>query len=261
MVIPRSVQLKLDRATHHLTTLQEQVESFLADKPYAERRVLEHNGHDHVFVWDKFSPTPDVFALIAGDAVHNLRSALDHLAFALAEAGAHKKAASLSPAQAARIEFPITRSEDDFLQKLGRGVLRNVEPNAKAFIEVSQPYRSSLPHPEAHFLSIIAKLDNTDKHRTLNITGWAASVQKDNWPSALHGIEFQRPRTPRYESGAEIGRFVFDVPQAESAVPVSFGWGVQIPIPGRVPYEICALIRGFLRDTQVGIVDPLVRYL
>lgn len=139
MSMPKGVQLKLDRAKEHVNALDHEVKRFLDDKPYSARRVLEDDGTQHIFLWERFSPLPDCLALMAGDAIHNLRSCLDHMAVALAKAGAATQGVMMTPEEEARIQYPVARSDEEFIKQLRRGRLLYVEPRAQAFMKDRQP--------------------------------------------------------------------------------------------------------------------------
>ena len=262
MPIPKTIELKFNQATKHVETLEKAIRSFLKDEPYAAERVINADGTQHVFNWERFTPPPDCFGLIAGDAVHNVRSALDHLAVALAEAGAKAKGTTMSENEIARLEFPITLSEDNFAYKLHRGSLRHVEPLAKAFIESNQPYNLVPKDPAADTLNTIAVLDNTDKHRTLNVTGWASTIQQENWPFDVAMTRFEPPRgVLRFEVGAEIGRFVFPTPRAEVEVPVTFEWGISMVVPRWTYGDVVSMLNLLIYTARTRVVDQLVKYV
>lgn len=81
-------RLKVERAQHHLADLQQQVTDWLATAPEPEftQEVLD-GGHTHVVRLDRAPKTPQSWSLILGDALHNLRSALDLLAWQAVIAG------------------------------------------------------------------------------------------------------------------------------------------------------------------------------
>jgi hypothetical protein len=229
--IPQSVKLKLRRVDEHMNALDESIKAFLEPKPYGARRILERDGAEHVFVWDGYIEPPDDFGLIAGDAIHNLRSSLDHLALALAIAGASTKGVSMTQKKVARIQFPVVASPSEFAEQLRRGRLEYVEPAVQAFIEDSQPYRMTPKAPKANNLFVLSALDNADKHRVLTTAGLASSIMKIDWPPALEQTPLQNPQPPvSYKDGAEICRFVFPTPQREVDVPVEFVWGFTLLI-------------------------------
>ena len=80
MDIPPGVIAKLNRADRHIVDLGDLVERFLTSQPFAVERVVSEDGRRHVVRWTRTAEIPVEISLVAGDAVHNLRSALDHLA-------------------------------------------------------------------------------------------------------------------------------------------------------------------------------------
>ena len=112
----------------------------------------------------------DRVSLVLGDAIHNLRSALDHLVFQLAvvhtgETVRHER----------RIQFPIVTSSTKFADEVGRR-LAEVNPVHVRTIESFQPcsgHRWWAPHTyysdqmggEFHPLAMLRRLSNVDKHR------------------------------------------------------------------------------------------------
>lgn len=96
-----------------------------------------------------------------GDAIHNLRSALDHLAFALADLDSPNRGED-------RItQFPITRTLEQF-EATPR--LRFLSDHHRAMVKREQPWVvSPPPHVADHPLSILEELDNADKHRVIHV--------------------------------------------------------------------------------------------
>lgn len=83
------VRQKLIRAREHLETFQSDVTSYAASDPYRivrkfEDHIPEKSGRPGLTWRAKVDAPPSLLlAVIAGDCLHNLRSALDHLAWAL----------------------------------------------------------------------------------------------------------------------------------------------------------------------------------
>ena len=78
-----SAKQKIHRADHHISDLERQFAAFVAEKPH--RLVIETDAiSGDTFLRLRFlKPIPPAFALIIGDAVHNMRCALDHIAWEL----------------------------------------------------------------------------------------------------------------------------------------------------------------------------------
>lgn len=209
MAIPESVRLKLDRASEHLEELEGEIQKFLSSEPYAVKRVQEPNSGEIVFYWERYILPPARLGLIVGDSIHNLRSALDHLALALAETGAASAGKTLTEREMARIQFPITKSLNNFNKELKAGRLAYIAPNTQSVIEQQQPYHTSHPPHDNSVLVIVQRLDNRDKHRALNLLGTIPSVGRVNWPKPLtRGSNLQYPKYRCTEPGAELCRIL-----------------------------------------------------
>src|SRR5262245_23363930 len=89
-----------------------------------------------------------------GDTVHNLRSALDHLAWQLVEAN--------GGAPTDKTAFPMSNSADAFESARGRQ-MKGIASDAQELIRSVQAYHS---YHNRH-LAALAALDNVDKHRLL----------------------------------------------------------------------------------------------
>src|ERR1035438_2847038 len=161
---------KIDRAREHVNALDKTIGRFLKTEPSEGERRLKAKDRIHEYVLVRYTEPPDCLGLLVGDAVHNLRSALDHVAFELAAKGAQAVGRTMTPQQARRIQYPIADCSNDFKSQLNRGWVRYVESVPKALVERYQPYHLNREHPERTVPACLASLDNTDKHRTVVTT-------------------------------------------------------------------------------------------
>lgn len=97
-------------------------------------------------------------SLAIGEIVHNLRSSLDQLAWALVPASEMRR---LTHRQRIGIRFPMVRSRARYLSSIHRR-LPGVDSEHLATIERYQPYRRA---PAGRAVRILQSLSNTDKHR------------------------------------------------------------------------------------------------
>jgi hypothetical protein len=110
---------------------------------------------------DRLRPVPPEIALITGDAVHNLRSALDHLIRQLLIA--NRK----DPEEYPRSAFPVWRSEADY--EAGRpGDAEGISKPALDILDRLKPYKGG-----NDALWRLRQLDVVDKHRLLLAVGSA----------------------------------------------------------------------------------------
>lgn len=148
---------KVRRARHHYDALTAAIDSYLAIPPYRiDERLV---GDERVLRASASTEPPLELALMLGDLVQNLRSALDHLAWAFA------KTAKRNPMR--RTQFPILdKPPKDFDRE--RQVLDIPEP-VRRIMEAMQPYQQDDPigHLIGMELATLRELSNRDKHRVL----------------------------------------------------------------------------------------------
>ena len=79
---------KIKRAKEHFRVLEGSIHAFRTGthKPYEIATKRDPKTRELVYYVTRADPVPYSISLIAGDVVHNLRSALDHLACHLVEA-------------------------------------------------------------------------------------------------------------------------------------------------------------------------------
>lgn len=153
MPSPRSgIDAKFNRARALAEEAQQLIVQYLAADPFGAVRVegpdgsVQHVAHIRV-------PVPDELALVIGDAAHNARSALDHLAYGLVLANGAK------PGR--HTQFPIADKEVGYGDRL-RKDLSGASKEHREQVRAICPWASG-----DHDLWLLHKLDVTDKHRLL----------------------------------------------------------------------------------------------
>lgn len=174
---------KLKRAKTHIDAFHEVVGRDLGPHPILYP-TLEHRFEPDqgaiVFRIKSLVKINDDWSLIIGDAVHNLRSALDYLAWQLAvryfkgvEADAFKVRS--------HIQFPIVTkkahwSTDKYARYMTRADRRELE-HIQPFNMDGDAVALHLPHP----LIMLQELSNADKHREIQfVNGCAATISFRN---------------------------------------------------------------------------------
>ncbi len=163
MTIKPSFESKLDRAEQHLQELQAEIERWIKSHPYRITDELDPKTDDNIICGQLLGPTPPLILQLVGDCLQNLRSCLDHLAYALALANKE----SLTDAEVSRIAFPIFRY-GAFFETRGLSKIRFLSRRAQAVIKRLQPCYTK--HPTSHLLWHLETLNNIDKHRRLLIS-------------------------------------------------------------------------------------------
>ncbi|WP_019874367.1 hypothetical protein [Sporichthya polymorpha] len=170
---------KIGRARQHGLELQGRLATWAA---IANPRPVATISSDRLS-WEvrlsKFDPPPLLeWALILGDAIHNLRAALDVLVWA------HADEAGLTTGQAKSIAFPVWTDESAWNQKADR-TLKGVPLDVVARIRQCQPFERPAEERSSDPLVILSDLDNRDKHRLALTT--IAELHEAKWQ---HAVEF-----------------------------------------------------------------------
>lgn len=164
----RSVDLKLARAAAQVGALDESVTAWVNANPLVAKCELRDGRLGFRVTQQEFQqPAPlDQWGLLAGECVHNLRSSLDNLTFALARLQRDP------PEKPGRIAFPIY-TERALFEKNGKANVDQVPAAAAALIERLQPFQrdgsAALGTPDRDALVLLQWLSNTDKHRVPSV--------------------------------------------------------------------------------------------
>jgi len=165
---------KVNRAKQHRDALEGYISETFSVKsnlPTLGAKFDTESGEHIVYInrITDLGPFFDNVAVFVGDVVHNLRCALDHLAFQLA---LYHRDGSLTPQQERAVQFPISDSEEKFRKKRDR-YLGYIAPEHRTIIEGLQPYHGLAGRPDSwsgpyiHQLALLRNLSDTDKHRML----------------------------------------------------------------------------------------------
>jgi len=152
-VAQHSAFLKLERAKTHLAELKRLVESFYESPPWEIlNRINPENENRREYYISNAKEMPNEILLVTGDILHNLQSALDHIAYGLCSGSTERKE---------RIYFPIADSKADY-EKNKAAWTKGMSREAKAKLDELKPYRGG-----NDALWRLKKLNNIDKHRLL----------------------------------------------------------------------------------------------
>jgi len=159
---------KVDRAHVHVDDLRKAiVEASDGRGPpriLSTRREYDAEAEDVLFIAERMTEAGDGWGLIIGDAVHNLRCALDHLWWQLATDHLGRKP---TDEEAREIQFPILTnlSPEKFRD---HRFLRHVCPEVAEKAERFQRYDAG--EDQLLLLTVLAELSNHDKHREIRPT-------------------------------------------------------------------------------------------
>ncbi len=252
-----SWRLKIERAKHHLVELEAKISAYGDRKPYEIRRERERGAkHNRRFVLH-FTEKPDPeIAIVMGDVIHNLRSALDHLAVAVAPRNRQSKAS-----------FPIfasdpwaTNADGGYVDAKARDrfehAVKDMPADAVAFLKELQPYanpsrwpalRETLrlkdtrlgyrfEYPDTHMLTVLSRLENNDKHcRLVAVVG---GLEQAVCTATFDGRSLGEENIfPLCADGATVYRtgYPIPVPRPEPEVQVEIRGTVQVAVRIRKP--------------------------
>lgn len=206
-----SARAKLTWAQEHLNTLEQEVRAFFGAHPYPVSHEVDRATGYHRWKVELGRPLPDRWPLIAGDCAHNVRSALDHLAWQLAGAQPDDRTT----------QFPIF-IDPDLFRSVGLRQIRPIPPRPQALIKWLQPHRrADPPHDPLWTLQV---LDAEDKHKTLTL---ALGVTEE--------VELQPVIPPysrlKHELGLIVGPFDTSIPDAV----IAEGPFIAYPLKGGPP--------------------------
>lgn len=254
--VPGSLEpprLKIERAKKHIRDLEVAVKRFLDSNPYGLVPNEDTKaGKQPPRVSVREDP-PDELSLIAGDAIHNLRSALDLLVWQLVLANGS------TPHD--RTGFPMFRSKEAFEAGDMRPIV-GVSSTAEEAIKALKPY----PGGDDTLWSL-HRLDIADKHRFLLIVGLAlrSVTMLMAFPGATEGIGLQIDLNQKEDKffplkdGAELFPEFFDAlaltplpiqPDFQLAFDVAFGEGAVVKGEPLVPtlFQIADYVEGIVES-------------
>jgi hypothetical protein len=173
-----SAWLKWGRAVMHAQALEDDLEAFSEhgnrDPLQSVRAQYYPERHGFGVVVVEVETIPNRFSLPFGDVAHNFRSALDNLAWALVSRGTTPPGSGkLTPDQERSVYFPYAASRVWFNAQIkeptggDRLKLPGVRRADSAKVRARQPYHYSAQNRPMHVLELLASVDNSDKHRTI----------------------------------------------------------------------------------------------
>jgi hypothetical protein len=166
---------KLARADEHLSTLYRETDRWGDGDPFRIVRRSNADGSVHLFSL-RIHAQPDVWrwALLLGDALHNMRCALDHIVYALAV----RQTGQDPPVDDSLLMFPICSDLEHWKNpRVQRRIACLNEPTCAA-IERVQPYNRIKAGQWFMPLWWLAQLNDIDKHRLPHIAVVAAHADE-----------------------------------------------------------------------------------
>ncbi len=147
-----NARLKIGRANEHVRDLEARQAAFFASGACLFSFVQDAEAAVAYFKFTQLKPIPPEFALIAGDAIHNYRAALDQLIWEII--------GPLNPPSPKLVQFPFGENAKSFESVI------NTRQIQRAGKKVVQAIRDTKPYPEGNGeLYWLHELDILDKHK------------------------------------------------------------------------------------------------
>jgi hypothetical protein len=151
---------KVERANKHIRDLNTAIVAFMATNPYKVLAKHDAQTRKPVYYLADVQPVPAEIPVILGDAIHGLRTALDHLAQQLYLVGS---GASVSRRETS---FFIAPKASEYKRVVG-GKVEKMRREAIEALAALEPYKGG----KGNDFWILHGLNNIDKHRSLMAAG------------------------------------------------------------------------------------------
>jgi hypothetical protein len=253
-----SSTLKLVWARDHIDAIRDISWDYCESEPNV---IIKHpdGSHELKFV----VRPPDTISVLAGEAIYQIRSALDHLAFQLVEL--NRGGVTLPLDWGEKCAFPLRVKSPKKPPEFNcfEGTLPGITEQAFTFIESVQPYNRSDVGVSLGRLGI---LSNIDKHRHLHLTKPQAH-RRDEATIRYKGMVMNTSSIIRVEEGTRT-KGDFDFPDTE-VLNVQVG-GAFTPFvsfdepaldPGVLAFPVADLLQTCLERVQRIIVPALEKFI
>jgi hypothetical protein len=187
------IERKIARAYEHFHRLHDEMAAWDARGPWRLVPEAHDQGRKHFLRLRLLEPMPVDWAVILGEGIHDLRSALDQAVYWLTVDWSREPLKHSSfPVNISRADFEKRRKNGAWTNDSGMHKIRGIGPGPQAFIEALQPYPQRYRRRYCRDLRTVHDLWNQDKHRLVH----------------LWGLRFREPQfglSPQLHADCEIG--------------------------------------------------------
>jgi len=247
-----SVRLKIERAKQHVENLDRVIRVFRDSRPYKVIGKENYEATELEWVLTQAEEIPADVSLIAGDAIQNLRSALDYLACSLVIANGSKPIDGVTA-------FPISDSLPKHQAAMRGRKVEGMSQPAIAAIDALHPYQGGWVT-----LWRLARMSNIDKHRLLLSAASAVISQTllakhrkqlletylGSYPNATELPDLAgtviKPDNARFP--LKVGEVFLSLPKAEMENNFTFSLGVAFNEPS------CGVVGDSILDAMTSFV-------
>jgi|SRR5208337_20907 len=249
--IARTPRLKIARAKYHVNVLSAKVEAYFAQRPCKLVLMRPEGGNRaHPFFMCEV-PIPPEFSLIIGDAIHNLRSALDHTIWQMIGSKASKPR---------NIQYPFPGEAVDqerFRQLMER---REIPLAGENVIEMIMTLNGQPGGDE--LLYGVHDLDIVDKHRLIVTVSETVTYDFRNMRSGFPGVStnWLFPTWVRKAPGEKLTGLVADWLEEEAENQPTFFISLE-DRPAFVRQEAVTVLRNMANRIEEAINLLITAYL
>ena len=159
-------EAKFDRAIEHLETLERECERFLKAQPYSVSTKFEPETGCYVARFYSRRTVPLRVSVIVGEFIHDLRSALEHVAWVLAASNTDDVESLWKAGIREKITFPVAKTPEAFDR---HSLVSFITADARTVLNRLQPHNLGRPAlAKRHPLSALHDFWNVDKHRVVS---------------------------------------------------------------------------------------------
>lgn len=167
--------LKIQRANYHFRNLSKEIEVYLSKKPLRLFTRLDRTEVTETHSFEQVIPFPASLPLILGDAIHNLRSALDVKMFELIGTQAE---------QPKNVQFPFASSAEKFEKTIKQREVYLAGDNVVSLLSEIKPYPGG-----NDLLCGLHDLDIADKHRLILVITGTGTINSLDFEKMVPGIK------------------------------------------------------------------------
>ncbi|WP_344875977.1 hypothetical protein [Allokutzneria multivorans] len=263
---------KAARAWDHIGDLRSRLLDFRSAEPYSLTPRMTDDAERVDYVLNIHHAVPAVFGSIVGDVLHNLRSALENLAFRLAVLSNEEE---LTERLQHRAAFPICETPDAFdawlrnrpkemFSEAARAALREAQPFAELDrFKAREPWRDESYEQHAHWhpLHRMNRLWNIDKHRHLAVMAW--------WPDLVYFYNTTKAKLTAFRTADtfEHGTVLYRVLGEHGDEPPEVGHDFLLTLiddpayttEGRHNQDVVEALEQFHRTVANGVIPTVAK--
>lgn len=242
----KHVTLKIRRAKKHAADLNQKMGEFFSTNPYKIATKVDPDTNKLIYYVSSVEAVPDVMALVAGDAIQNLMSALDHLAFQLVCSDTED-----NPPNPNWIYFPISDDASKYNQKKS-GKIAGASQATFDVIDRLKPYKGG-----NDLIWKLYRLNIIEKHRLLLTVGsLAAGIHLGQLLATHVGDDFS---TEAVKAMKSMNQYLMP---ADKGFPLQEGFELYIGAEDEKPNpELQFRFRVALNEPGIAEGEPLLELI